>query len=214
MRNVFKYSLLSGSLILAATTQAEESFRQHDAHVHGHVEFNIAQDANELLVEITAPGADVVGFEHAPENAQQRQILANAVKTLKHAEHILLLSAAAGCKVEHESVMHTLGEDDSHEHEGHEHHEDHKHHEHEKHADNKSHDHHEHDKHEHHDHAGQHGEFTVEYHYECQNISKLKSIDTQWFKHFPATEEISVNLLTDSAQLATELSATQHEIKL
>lgn len=65
-------------LSFSSLATAEEGFRQHDAHVHGQVEFNVAQDGHDLLIEITAPGADVVGFEHAPENAEQEQRLQRA----------------------------------------------------------------------------------------------------------------------------------------
>ncbi|QSA19144.1 DUF2796 domain-containing protein, partial [Vibrio furnissii] len=58
---------LSISAAVCGSAFAHEEFRQHDAHVHGQVELNIAQDAHDLLIEITAPGADVVGFEHAPK---------------------------------------------------------------------------------------------------------------------------------------------------
>ncbi|GAL37818.1 cobalt-zinc-cadmium resistance protein CzcD [Vibrio maritimus] len=64
-----KMTLLAG-LVVSQFAVAEDQFRQHDAHVHGHVEFNIAQDGQDLLVEITAPGADVVAL-----NTRQRQTL-------------------------------------------------------------------------------------------------------------------------------------------
>ena len=70
MNSMTKIATLVG-LALSTTAFAEEGFRQHEAHVHGHVELNIAQDGKELLMEITAPGADVVGFEHAPKTAEQ-----------------------------------------------------------------------------------------------------------------------------------------------
>ncbi|MCM5511152.1 DUF2796 domain-containing protein, partial [Vibrio sp. SCSIO 43169] len=67
----------------------------------------------------------------------------------------------------------------------------------------------------HHDeHQGGHGEFTVEYHFKCDDINALSSIDTQWFKAFPTTESISVNLLTDKVQTALELSADNTKISL
>ncbi|MDG3087023.1 DUF2796 domain-containing protein [Vibrio hannami] len=207
MKKTFKYSLLAG-LVVSGLAQAEE-FRQHEAHVHGHVEFNIAQDGKELLVEITAPGADVVGFEHAPENEEQHHKIEDAEKVLKNASDIILLSSAASCKVEHVEVRNTLEGDD---HEGHDHdkHEEHDHHDHNKH------DHDSHEGHEGHDHEnkhGGHGEFTIEYHFECDDIAKLNQIDTSWFKHFPSTEEIDVNLLTDTAQIAAELNKNSTVIK-
>ncbi|KOO16977.1 zinc-binding protein, partial [Vibrio xuii] len=138
------------TLAVSSFAQAEEGFRQHSAHVHGVVEFNIAQDANELLMEITAPGADVVGFEHAPQTDEQKHQLEAAVTQLKDANSIFTLAASAGCKIEHKSVTHTLGEDS---HKGHDHHDDHKghdhHDDHEHHDEHQGHDHH--DDHEHHD---------------------------------------------------------------
>ncbi|WP_139312245.1 ZrgA family zinc uptake protein, partial [Vibrio ponticus] len=123
--NKFSPVALALGLVFAHSAIAEDGFRQHDAHVHGEVEFNIAQDGNELLVEITAPGADVVGFEHAPENDAQKQALEKAVAKLNQATDVLSISAAANCQVEHVAVSHTLGED---EHAHHDHDHDHDHH--------------------------------------------------------------------------------------
>ncbi|WP_038123764.1 ZrgA family zinc uptake protein, partial [Vibrio nigripulchritudo] len=130
MNHVFKLSLLAAAIV-TTSAQAEE-FRQHDAHVHGVVELNIAQDGNELLMEIHAPGADVVGFESAPKNAEQTKQLKEALATLNQANNVMTLSSAAHCKATFTEVRHTLGEDESH--------------------DDHDHDKHDHDKHEHHDH--------------------------------------------------------------
>ncbi|KHD23793.1 zinc-binding protein [Vibrio caribbeanicus] len=231
---MYKLSPIAALIAVAVShvAIAEEGFRQHEAHVHGEVELNIAQDGKELLMEITAPGADVVGFEHAPKNDEQKKILADAVATLNQADSVFTLSAAAGCHVEHVAVTHTLGkESDHHDHDEHKHddHHDHDHDEH-KHDDHHDHDHdehkhddhhdHDHDEHKHddhhdhdHEHSG-HGEFTVEYHYHCDNIAKLETIDTAWFKQFPATEALKVNVLTDTKQEALRLQPKRTEISL
>ncbi len=180
-------------LSLASAANAEE-YRQHDAHVHGHVEFNIAQDGKDLLIEITAPGADVVGFEHAPENSQQEQALKQAVAALKESGKLFTINQQAKCVTEDVHVAHTLGQDG---HEGH----DHEEHDHAKHDSHEGHEHEEHD----HDHDG-HGEFSAQYRFHCDAVSKLSSIDTTWFKQFPVTESVSVNLFTDTTQSATKLS--------
>ncbi|CAH1527751.1 Zinc-binding protein [Vibrio rotiferianus] len=201
-------------LSLTATANAEE-YRQHEAHVHGHVEFNIAQDGKDLLIEITSPGADVVGFEHAPENAEQEQALKQAIAALKDTGKLFAINKQAKCVIEDVHVSHTLSQDS---HEGHDHH-DHEGHDHDKH----DHDGHEHDKHDHekhsehegHDHEhGGHGEFTAEYRYHCDSVADLNSIDTTWFKLFPATESISVNLFTDTTQSATNLSKDNTKIAI
>ncbi|WP_159739538.1 zinc uptake protein ZrgA [Vibrio atypicus] len=270
---MYKLSPLAAlvALTISHSVVAEEGFRQHDAHVHGEVELNIAQDGQELLIEITAPGADVVGFEHAPENDQQKQTLAQAVKTLNSANLVFSLTQAADCQLSHYSVSHTLedkhgehnhdehhdhkghGEHDHDEHHDHKGHDDHDHdehhdhkghddHNHDEHHDHKGHDDHDHDEHhdhkghddhdhdEHHDHKGHddhdhdehhdhkahsgHGEFTVEYHYQCGDITKLNAIETSWFKLFPATEALKVNLLTDEKQEALRLQPKQSVISL
>lgn len=218
-------------LSLTATANAEE-YRQHEAHVHGHVEFNIAQDGKDLLIEITSPGADVVGFEHAPENAEQESALNNAIAALKDTNKLFAINQQAKCVIEDVHVAHTLGEEsheghdhhdhgghdhDKHDHEGHDHdkhdHDKHKDHDHDEHDDHHDHDGHEH--HEGHDHEhGGHGEFTVEYRYHCDSVADLNSIDTTWFKQFPATESISVNLFTDTTQSATNLSKDNAKIAI
>ncbi|MGR5515859.1 zinc uptake protein ZrgA [Vibrio harveyi] len=220
-------------LSLTATANAEE-YRQHEAHVHGHVEFNIAQDGKDLLIEITSPGADIVGFEHAPENAEQENALNNAIAALKDTNKLFAINQQAKCVIEDVHVAHTLGEEsheghdhhdheghdhDKHDHEGHDHdkhdHDKHKDHDHDEHAHDDHHDHDGHEHHEGHDHEhGGHGEFTVEYRYHCDSVADLNSIDTTWFKQFPATESISVNLFTDTTQSATNLSKDNAKIAI
>ncbi|HAS62185.1 MAG TPA: DUF2796 domain-containing protein, partial [Vibrio sp.] len=138
---------LALGLICTHSAIAEEGFRQHDAHVHGEVEFNIAQDGNELLIEITAPGSDVVGFEHAPETQQQSKTLEQAITQLNKATTLFTINQSAQCKIEHASVRHTLSEDEHHDHD---HHADDSHHHQAEHDEN----HHEHEQH------SNHGEFT------------------------------------------------------
>jgi hypothetical protein len=206
-------------LSLTATANAEE-YRQHEAHVHGHVEFNIAQDGKDLLIEITSPGADVVGFEHAPENAEQENALNNAIAALKDTNKLFAINQQAKCVIEDVHVAHTLGEEshEGHDHHDHDHDHDHEGHDHDKHDHDEHDDHHDHDGHEHHeghDHEhGGHGEFTVEYRYHCDSVADLNSIDTTWFKQFPATESISVNLFTDTTQSATNLSKDNAKIAI
>ncbi|KOO12959.1 zinc-binding protein, partial [Vibrio xuii] len=88
---------------------------------------------------------------------------------------------------------------------GHDHHDDHEHHD-----EHKGHDHHD----DHEGHSSSHGEFTVEYHFECSDITKLDEINTNWFSHFPNTESIKVNVLTDTKQAAMQLSKGESKISL
>ena len=232
-----KPSILAVVIGMTVSTNvlANEEFRSHSAHVHGQVEVNIAQDGQELLVEVTAPGADVVGFEHAPETAEQKKVFEQAIAQLNKPDELFSFNNA-NCTLKFKSVSNTL-EGDHDEHEGHNHaehgHDDHKDHDHAEHNhddheghdhaehdhdDHKDHDHAEHDHddhegHDHHDHEGHdhseggHGEFTVEYHYQCSDVAKLDTISTQWFSKFSNTEKMTVNLLTDTAQVQEVLNA-------
>ncbi|MGF1826526.1 DUF2796 domain-containing protein [Vibrio splendidus] len=211
-------------MTVSTNVLANEEFRSHEAHVHGKVEVNIAQDGQELLVEVTAPGADVVGFEHAPETAEQKKVFEQAIAQLNKPEELFGFNNAS-CTLKFKSVTNTLEDDhDDHDHaegehddhEGHDHaehdHDDHKDHDHAEHDhdDHEGHDHaeHGHDDHEGHDHSeGGHGEFTVEYHYQCSDIAKLDTVSTQWFSKFSNTKSMTVNLLTDSAQIQEVLNA-------
>ncbi|EKA7382849.1 DUF2796 domain-containing protein [Vibrio parahaemolyticus] len=193
-----------------STVATAEEYRQHSAHVHGHVEFNIAQDGSDLLLEITAPGADVVGFEHAPENAEQEKTLQHAVATLEDSNALFAINPQAQCEIEEVHVEHTLGG----QHEEHEHH-DHEGHDHDEHA------HHDHDKHDHdgregHDHSehSDHGEFTVQYRFHCAQVGELSRIQTDWFNQFPSTESVNVNLFTDTTQSATSLTKSNTQIAI
>ncbi|WP_455294558.1 zinc uptake protein ZrgA [Vibrio parahaemolyticus] len=193
-----------------STVATAEEYRQHSAHVHGHVEFNIAQDGSDLLLEITAPGADVVGFEHAPENAEQEKTLQHAVATLEDSNALFAINPQAQCEIEEVHVEHTLGgqheEHEHHDHEGHDH-DEHAHHDHDK---------HDHDGHEGHDHSehSDHGEFTVQYRFHCAQVGELSRIQTDWFNQFPSTKSVNVNLFTDTTQSATSLTKSNTQIAI
>ncbi|HGF3721762.1 TPA: DUF2796 domain-containing protein [Vibrio parahaemolyticus] len=193
-----------------STVATAEEYRQHSAHVHGHVEFNIAQDGSDLLLEITAPGADVVGFEHAPENAEQEKTLQHAVATLEDSNALFAINPQAQCEIEEVHVEHTLGgqheEHEHHDHEGHDH-DEHAHHDHDK---------HDHDSHEGHDHSehSNHGEFTVQYRFHCAQVGELSRIQTDWFNQFPSTESVNVNLFTDTTQSAISLTKSNTQIAI
>ena len=44
-----------------------------EAHVHGEAELNIVIDGEQVLVEFISPLENLLGFEHEPETAEQKQ---------------------------------------------------------------------------------------------------------------------------------------------
>ena len=223
-------ALLLGTLATTTSASAEEAFRQHGAHVHGIVELNIAQDGQDLLMEITAPGADIVGFEHAPASTEQQQALEAAISQLKQADALFTFTPSAKCRLTEALVTETLTTHGGHDHDAHDHdsHAGHDHdaHDHDSHAghDHDAHDHdshagHDHDAHDHDSHAGHdhddhnhdshdhvHGEFSAQYTFRCDNIQQLTSLQVSWFKHFPSTEKISIQAITETSQQAAQLT--------
>ncbi|OCH16808.1 hypothetical protein A6E05_15490 [Aliivibrio sp. 1S165] len=171
----------------------DSEHRQHSAHVHGVVETNIAQDGEHILFEITAPGSDVVGFEYAPKDENQKQVLAQAVKTLNNPDSIFVLPSDAKCTLEEVHVSHNLSNDKGH--------------------DDHDHDHDEHDG-EHHEEHSKHGEFNAQYEYHCEAISALNEIETKWFTQFTHSQKMTVQYLGDSGQKATTLTADAPAITL
>lgn len=174
--------------------------RQHGAHVHGVVEANIAQDGDHLLFEITAPGSDVVGFEYAPKNKEQEQLLEQAIAKLKKPNAIFSLPESANCKISEVHVSHSMKHAD-HDHDSH----NHDKHDHDDHHDDDSH---------HEEHQSEHGEFTAQYEYHCETISELNQVETQWFTLFSHTKKITVQYLGDSGQKAETLTAKKAVLAL
>ena len=166
--------------------------RQHGAHIHGVVETNIAQDGEHLLFEITAPGSDVVGFEHAPKNKEQEQLLEQAIAKLKTPNAIFALPESANCEISDIHVSHNMKSED---------HDDH------------DHDHDHHDSH-HEEHQSEHGEFTAQYEYHCETMAKLSQVETQWFSVFSHTKKMTIQYLGNSGQKAATLTAKKTVLAL
>lgn len=88
-------SVMAALALTPASLQASE--RQLDAHEHGVSTLKVAQENQILLFELEAPGNDIVGFEHAPENDAQRSAVEAALSQFKQPEAIFILPAAAQC---------------------------------------------------------------------------------------------------------------------
>ncbi len=128
-----------------------------------------------------------------------------------------MLSSQAQCETRDVLIKHNLG---SEEHEDHHSHQEGEAHDHDTAHAHSEHDHdaNDHQGHDHeadeHDDEHQHGTFTVQYQFHCEAIDELKQVDTQWFQHFPSTEKIQVNVLTEKQQSALQLNAKQTRISL
>lgn len=184
-------ALIAGTSILffsyGPLHAGEHAHRQHGAHEHGAARLMLAIEGNELEMEFISPAMNLVGFEHKPGNPQQHKAVRLAIETLKAADKLFVLPAAAACSLHEAEVETGLAKS--------EHHSGHGHaeaiHEEESHA-----------------------EFHAHYHFRCRNIAALDQIDVQLFAHFPATHELDVEMITGKGQKAVELNHDHNRLKL
>lgn len=93
------------ALLAGRPLQAAEEFEQHGVHEHGHVVLNVAVERGTLVLEWSAPADQVLGFEHAPRTAAERERITAATQWITRSTDVLGLPPAAGCRVQ--SVVHT-----------------------------------------------------------------------------------------------------------
>ncbi len=156
-------------------------------HVHGVGTLQLVLEGNHLHVELSLPAMDVVGFEHTPKTAEQRDAVTKAVALLKDSGHVIEPPAAAGCTTAPGRVESALLEDQQdHEHE----------HEHE-HADGEA-----------------HADFDVTYQFDCRRPEALSPLAVTLFQHLPRLEKLDVQSVTPGGQRSQQLTPGQTSISL
>lgn len=185
--------------LLAGAASAET--RQLDAHEHGHGALNIAIEAGVVAMEFEAPGADIVGFEHAAETDADRASIEEAIAALAKPGDLFVLPAAAGCTVTSAEVSLVAdGDEEGHDeaHEGEEAHDDH-----EEHAD-----------HDAHEGEGGHAEFHAEYGFTCADTAAIQVIDFPYFDRFPNAMELEIQLISDKGAKGFEVERDDPRLDL
>ena len=168
------------ALAVAATTPvfAEET-RQLDAHEHGVGQLDIAFDGKQILMELHAPGADIVSFEYAAESAEDRAKVDAAIVMLARPLDLFVLTEAAGC-----TIVQASAELESEEGQ----------------ADHEDDDHQEKNVGE----AG-HTEFHAEYLLACADPGAVTEITFTYFDVFPNALEVEVQLISNKGATSFEV---------
>jgi len=189
----------AAAIVIAAGLVATPAWASEPAHEHGVGRLDIAVEGDEVELELTVPGADAVGFEHAPSADADRHAVEEAKKKFADGPRLFLFPSAAGCRFE-EAEVHAAQFDD---------HDDHgDKHEHEKHDEK--------DEHAHEHEEGKeeaHAEFRAHYHVHCDNLAKLTHIDAAFFTQFPTAHELEVRWITPRGQGSAELTAKAARIR-
>lgn len=92
-------------LVGPAAALAEASGpRQSGPHVHGIARLTIAIEGSRVLAELSSPAATLIGFEHPPRTAAERETFAMAKENLMTGDAMIRLNTAAGCRLESADV--------------------------------------------------------------------------------------------------------------
>jgi hypothetical protein len=195
-----KFLLFTISVLMilpAIALHAGSLERQHGAHVHGQATGTLAVDDGRVTLSLLIPGVNLVGFEHAPNDDVQRQLLHSVKQALGSGDWIEL-DPGGNCRLE-SIELDTPGFAEDSEHHPHDH--DHGH----------GQDHAHHHSHEHdHDHA----EFRLDIHIECEQTERLEWVALDLFDDYPANEELRIDVLTDTRAERVRLTANRTRIHL
>lgn len=151
-----------------------------DSHIHGTAELNVAQTDRQVQIEFISPAINLLGFERAPDSAEESAHL-NRVKTLLQSSSWLLGDALAECQMSTPTFTMPEFAAESHEHDAQEH----------AGPDTNS-----------------HADFHILYLFECAG-TPLKEYRIRAFNHFDGIEKISVQWITASQQGLAELTASE-----
>lgn len=174
--------ILIGNSIPAFSSETPLS---HGSHIHGEVVMNMVLDGNILFIELDSPAINLIGFEHEPNNEEQKSAILNAKQTLASADRLFHF-ATTKCSLENVGVEAPYIK----KHEG------------------KNHQHHLSETH--HDHADFHASYT----FQCEQPKDLKEISIKLFTHFPGIQEIRAQWIFQGKQGFASLAADNYTIRI
>ncbi|MEM7728411.1 MAG: DUF2796 domain-containing protein [Pseudomonadota bacterium] len=202
----------------AANDGDAATVRQADSHVHGAAALSMALDGERLSVELESPLYNILGFEHAPDTAEQKDAVVAAQSTLSDPAALFAFSPEAECMADpvspvalfEEGNMHDHDHNDEHRHDdGHSHDDDHEHSDDHDHEGDHAHDHddgdHAHDDHDHDD-AHVHRDVLLSYEYTCARPDALGAVELKLFDRFDELSEVELVYLGPNAQTGRTVS--------
>ncbi len=104
---IFRFRATAAAAVIgcaAAASPALAADNAHDPHVHGLALMNVAIDGGVVEIEMDVPGADIVGFEHAPSSQMDKAAIAAATEKLRAGRALFRFPDAAKCRMEHAEV--------------------------------------------------------------------------------------------------------------
>ena len=193
---IFCLSVLLLNVPATNLIAGERHHRHSDAHVHGLGHVNFAVDGSQVHLELAVPAFDILGFESMTTQSQRSQ-LGDALRTLEK-EELWSFSSSAHCRLNYASASESEVMMSGKKH--------HKHHDsHHKHGDSHSGQ----DQHR----SQQHMVINARYTYECSDIGKLDHISTLLFQEFRNSQQLKVQGIVGSGQIAGKMNREQPEVQ-
>lgn len=158
-----------------------------DAHVHGAGLLTVVFERGQLLIELTTPAANMLGFEHHPKTKAQEKAVESLEQTLSQPGKVLSLQPS--CQIKEIAVEMPFGTQD-------------------KQAELE--DHHHHHKHEQH---GVHEDIRTRYMWHCSTTT-LPKITVSYFQLYPAFEKIRLEWIVDGSQGSTQLNTRENTFNM
>ena len=177
--------------LFLVSTGVAQGHQQRDlgAHEHGVGTLDIAVEGTDIAMELRAPGADIVGFEHPATTDDDRARIDAAIDTLETPQDVFRWTDAAQCDLVHAEATLLGAEEEHYAHGGHHH----------------KHGHSDHSSAEQHDH-GTHTEFHAEYRFSCVDPSQIRQINFGYFALFPNARLLEIQLISDQGSRGFEVS--------
>lgn len=87
---------LMSSLLIASDDEHHDDheFEEHDTHEHGYAMANISYIDDSLIIELTLAAKDVFGFENAPKNESEDEIVFLKLSHLENIDNIIATDPA------------------------------------------------------------------------------------------------------------------------
>lgn len=169
---------------ISGVLPAQADTRGTAPHLHGQGTIQLIADGTELAIDLTAPGADLFGFEHSPHSPEEISISEDVLRRL--AEPLALFVPDAACTVistdiDAGALAHSEAEED------HDHGDDH-------------------------DHGGDHANLHAQYRFECDR--PVQRLDLAYCQAFPAIELLAVQGLVDGVALIQDVHCTDPQLVL
>ena len=186
-RNTLSRSLKYGALAAFYLTCNQPAVGAGQAHVHGHGKLMIAQEGTHWQLEFTLPAADMVGFEHAAHNEQDKAHLHDIAEKLASPANVFT-TKGGDCQIAEQEVdLPAAGHHEEAHEEMHEH-------EHEAHS----------------EHEASHADVSLQYQLQCSG--DLQSLTLRLFELAPSLGEIEAQWIVNAGQGQTELSPSKREL--